>query len=120
MMTLKKIPPLVFLLALGLVAGIAVDELARARYSVAVPARPANIPASAKWSGGEDGGNWFDCSPRPDSRYFCLVFSDTTGKKISEGLYGATAEDSDGKLNPVLLLSDEDIEIRGARLVRVH
>lgn len=118
-MTSKKIVNVLLLLAVGIVAGISFDELARAKYEVTPPMRPSNVPPSAKWEGGEDGGNWFDCTRQADSKYLCAVFSDTTGAKISEGLYGVTPEDMSGRLNPVLLRSDTEIVISGARLIRI-
>jgi hypothetical protein len=55
---------------------------------VSSPERPPNVPASAVWSGGPDGGNWFDCDTKQDSEYnHCMVYADVTGIVLESGRY---------------------------------
>jgi len=118
-MTSRKIVYFLLVLTIGVVIGIAVSEWMRSSYALTPAARPLSVPASATWSGGEDGGNWFDCARQADASYRCAVYADVTGEKISDGLYGFVPEDTAGQLNPLLRRSDTEIVLRGARLVRV-
>jgi hypothetical protein len=55
---------------------------------VSDPERPGNVPATAIWSGGPDGGNWFDCDSGKNSEYNnCAVYADVTGVVIESGKY---------------------------------
>ena len=57
------------------------------------PDRPQNVPASAVWSGGPDGGNWFDCDSEKNSAYNnCTVYADVTGAVIETGKYQLKVE----------------------------
>ena len=114
-----KVRWVVVALATGIMAGLCLDAWLRARYALAPPARPVNVPAAAQWGGGEDGGNWFDCTRQPHDQYRCRVFSDQTGVHIADGLYRVVAEDVGGRLNPGFFRSRNEIDIHGARLVRV-
>ena len=107
------------LLAVGIIGGIVLDEVFRERYEIKAPPRPSTVPSSASWEGGESGGNWFDCTRQQDSKYRCAIFS-SSGDEVSDGVYGFMPEDVGGQLNPVLWLSDTDIVLRDARLVRSH
>jgi len=118
-MTAQKARGVLLLLAVGIAAGVFIDEWVRAKHQVTPPPRPLNVPSSATWDGGEDGGTWFACTRQAYLKYRCTVFADTTGIKISEGLYGFVPEDSSGRLDPVTWLSDTEIVVRGARLVRI-
>ena len=43
--------------------------------AVKEPTRPAAVPKSAMWSGGPDGGAWFDCTFKADQSYnLCSVY----------------------------------------------
>jgi len=45
--------------------------------SVKPPGRPGAVPTSAIWSGGADGGAWYDCSENRRSNVNeCAIFSD--------------------------------------------
>ena len=47
--------------------------------TVTPPPRPANVPASAVWAGGVDGGAWIDCRfsfKEPFPGYTCKTFND--------------------------------------------
>jgi hypothetical protein len=107
------------LLVVGIISGIFLDEYVREIYEIKAPPRASTVPPSAIWEGGETGGNWFDCNRQQDSKYRCVVYSDT-GDKVSDEVYGFMPEDVGGKLNPILRSSDTDIVLRGARLVRSH
>jgi hypothetical protein len=118
-MTSKTLLSSLVLLVVGIISGIFLDEHVREIYEIKAPPHPSTVPSSARWEGGETGGNWFDCTRQPDSKYRCLVFSDT-GDKVSDGVYGFVPEDFGGKLDPILRSSDTVIVLRGARLVRSH
>lgn len=50
--------------------------------------RPANVPVNAKWSGGVDGGSWFNCNPiKKKWHYDCVVYNDFDGQVEDEGVY---------------------------------
>ncbi|MBK7665809.1 MAG: hypothetical protein IPJ21_20190 [Sterolibacteriaceae bacterium] len=119
---MPQLTTLVSILLVGIVVGIVADEsltlLFRTVYAVHPPTRPPNIPASARWEGGSDGGNWFECVKEADAKYRCSVFADVTGALIVSDLYTVVPESSNGDLRPVLLRSDTEIELMGARLVR--
>jgi hypothetical protein len=116
-MTSKTLLYSLVLLIVGIISGIILDEYVREIYEIKAPPRPLSIPSSAVWEGGETRGNWFDCNRQQDSKYRCVVYSDT-GDKVSDQIYGFMPEDVGGKLNPILWSSDTDIVLRGARLVR--
>jgi len=45
--------------------------------TVSAPSRPATVPVSAMWSGGKDGGAWYDCSFTPgESTNLCAIYSE--------------------------------------------
>lgn len=57
---------------------------------VPVPARPANVPGSAEWAGGADGGAWIDCrweAKEPATLYSCTTFNDNTGEVWARGQF---------------------------------
>ena len=118
-MTSRTLVYSLVLLAVGIISGIFLDEYVREIYEIKAPPRPSTVTSSANWEGGETGGNWFDCTRQPDTKYRCVVFSDA-GKKVSDEVYGFVPEDFGGKLDPILRSSDTDIVLRGARLVRSH
>ena len=55
------------------------------------PARPAGVPADARWAGGPDGGHWFLCTrvvdARSPTRVDCRIYNDQTGGLYSRGEY---------------------------------
>jgi hypothetical protein len=106
-----------FSFACVLVVGVLIG-LNMASNDVRVPARPANVPADANWQGGNDGGNWFQCTEQSLSLYRCQVYADVTGVLIIDDLFKPTEKGSNGKVVPRLLLSDSEIELAGARLIR--
>lgn len=56
--------------------------------SVSDPERPPSVPEAAVWSGGLDGGNWFNCDSKLDSEYnSCTVYADVTGVVLETGRY---------------------------------
>ncbi len=65
------------------------------------PKRPEGVPASAVWSGGADGGAFFDCAPsRSGEPNPCTVYNDGTGDIYMSGRFviqgqkrGATADE---------------------------
>jgi hypothetical protein len=47
----------------------------------ASPARPSNVPATAQWYGGADGGAWIDVSPAgSDSLFDLTIYTAHTGE----------------------------------------
>src|SRR5688572_9947712 len=53
------------------------------------PARPANVPPTAVWAGGADGGAWIDCVAleRAPYRYRCTTYDDHSGSMWAQGEY---------------------------------
>lgn len=58
------------------------------------PEKLDKVPASAKWAGGVDGGDWILCEYAEDRVYTCQIFSDWQGAKISSGRYCLKTENS--------------------------
>ncbi len=55
---------------------------------VKAPEKHQNIPESAFWQGGIDGGFWYDCNPTEQNyRYHCIVYNDSTGDVIIDDLF---------------------------------
>jgi hypothetical protein len=54
-------------------------SLAACNTPVVPPARHANVPPDAVWSGGADGGAWIACKGPVGTEYDCTVFDDFTG-----------------------------------------
>ena len=51
--------------------------VAGCRSTVSAPSRPATVPLSAIWSGGKDGGAWYDCSfTVGESTNLCAIYSE--------------------------------------------
>jgi len=65
------------------------------------PRRPANVPRSAVWAGGADGGAFILCAPSiANEANTCTVYNDSTGDVWMSGRYllkgkqrGATASE---------------------------
>ena len=56
--------------------------------SMTIPRKPDNVSASAVWSGGPDGGHWFDCENGGNKfRYKCVIFNDYNGEIITRGSF---------------------------------
>lgn len=53
------------------------------------PEKPQNVPTSAVYAGGPDGGTWIDCIRKRQSKfvYLCKRYDEETGLKASEGFY---------------------------------
>lgn len=63
--------------------------LAYGPVKVSPPHRPAQVPASAVWKGGADGGFWIDCKPCKDreSAYDCATYNEQTGEVNTRGTF---------------------------------
>lgn len=44
------------------------------------PPRPVNMPDTATFVGGPDGGEWVNCAPRNDNSIGCIVYHPITGQ----------------------------------------
>jgi len=66
-------------LTLGLLAWVLLPSSASPE-----PERPANVPASAQWAGGPDGGMWIQCDPT-GGYLSCRVYANVTGVLVEEG-----------------------------------
>lgn len=53
------------------------------------PKKPSNVPVDAVWSGGPDGGHWFDCKKKGDDKfnYNCVIYNDHNGEVIAQGAF---------------------------------
>lgn len=56
------------------------------------PTRPSNVPATAVWSGGPDGGDWFECESTQSSHNRCTVYADVSGAVVESGRYQLKGE----------------------------
>jgi len=53
-----------------------------------LPERPTNVPESAVWGGGVDGGSWLVCKPRKERyAYACEIYWDSDGTLWAKGTY---------------------------------
>src|SRR5215212_10027994 len=65
------------------------------------PKRPHGVPSAAIWSGGGDGGAWFDCNlEHAKQANLCAIYSDNDGSLMIRARYqlegehrGATADE---------------------------
>ena len=90
------------------------------RPTLPSPERPVNVPTSASWSGGADGGAWFDCKELEFPRFQCAVYAETTGVVITEGIFQLILEYPDGtKRLRYAYYSGSEIYLSHARLVKV-
>lgn len=70
---------IVFCLLLCLVLGVSCRD--RSSHL-----RPAQVPATAVWVGGADGGVWIDCQTGKDGKSnYCKIFNENTGTIEAEG-----------------------------------
>jgi hypothetical protein len=106
--------------ALGFAVSQALEVLSAGRFAIPVPARPSGVPHNAHWSGGPDGGNWFDCVHANLDIWSCSVYADVTGVLVASGKYKLTAQSEKRELVPILLMSDDEIQLSGARLVKIR
>jgi hypothetical protein len=84
-----------------------------AREDASPPNRPANIPKSALWAGGPDGGVWIDCAVPLKGVFKCGVYAQQTGAVLEEGDFGLES----GELTPAFY-SNGLIALKYVRLVR--
>lgn len=51
------------------------------------PERPNNVPTTAIWDGGVDGGNWIDCQlvDSLQNIFYCTVYEDFNGEILFKG-----------------------------------
>lgn len=51
------------------------------------PKRRSNIPATAVWDGGVDGGNWIECKSIDSANniFHCTVYNDFSGDSVYDG-----------------------------------
>lgn len=75
-----------FILAFGIALGAAVSNALRADASKD-PVRPQNVPGSALWAGGPDGGMWVDCRVAEGLELECHVYADVTGVLVEGGRF---------------------------------
>ena len=56
---------------------------------VKAPPRVGEVPATAVWAGGVDGGHWFDCHRLAGGtpRYECSIYNDYTGEVEARGQF---------------------------------
>jgi hypothetical protein len=78
-----------------------------------VPSRPANIPASALWAGGQDGGVWVNCAKSSERQFECSIYAQSTGVLIEHGVF----EVETGLIKPAFY-SNGLVALSEARLVR--
>jgi hypothetical protein len=81
--------------------------------------RPANVPASARWYGGQDGGNWIDCFAASDSanHFACTIYDDYQGSLIYKGMFALKgAHTAVSELKDLLAFYDgESIHLKDRR-----
>ncbi len=90
----KTVTALVLIIAVGGLITLVISRTWLGYYltpgngSVSVPSRPASVPPSAVWAGGQDGGAWFDCSMTgtTEGRFHFTIFDDG-GNMWEEGLF---------------------------------
>lgn len=69
---------------IGVVLGVLASSVLRTDSSEA-PERPANVPDSALWAGGVDGGMWVECSATNSGALACRVYANVTGALVEDG-----------------------------------
>ena len=67
---------------------LAVSMLAFCTNKRTPPLRPSQVPQSAVWSGGAEGGAWYDCSVDLERNInVCAVYSEADGKLAFKASY---------------------------------
>jgi len=74
------------LIFFGMVLGVVASSVLRTSSS-GDPDRPANVPNSARWAGGSDGGVWVQCKAIDRGTLACQVYADVTGVLVEKGQY---------------------------------
>lgn len=74
------------LVVFGVALGAVASNALRVRDSGA-PDLPANVPDSARWAGGPDGGMWVQCKVIDGGTLSCRVYADVTGVLVEEGQF---------------------------------
>lgn len=59
-----------------------------------MPKRPANVPLTAVWTGGAEGGTWIDCRniPNQTNLFLCTIYNDYDGEVIDSALFRIDGE----------------------------
>ena len=93
-MTSRTLIAVLALLLLTLLGGLS------CKRTPSVPQRPVNVPQSAIWAGGRDGGAFIDCTPSTHTNYLCSVFNDVTGDVWMSGKFVVEGRASSGLVQP--------------------
>lgn len=102
------------LVVFGMVIGVVASNVLRASGS-GDPDRPANVPDSARWAGGPDGGMWVQCTPKDSGTLACRVYADVTGILVEEGEFAFNPD----TLRPTFYSAGLiDVEVRFVRRAR--
>jgi hypothetical protein len=80
---------LIVILSLLLLGGLAIYIVFSLPIKITVPEEPSNVPESANWYGGPDGGVWIDINQYndKDNFFYSTMYFDSTGEIWSKGLF---------------------------------
>jgi hypothetical protein len=58
------------------------------------PIRHSNVPESAVWAGGVDGGSWIDCRFDDQGNVArCSIYDESTGELVAQGVFSSTDDE---------------------------
>ncbi len=83
--------------------------IAMSNAETIVPQRNNNVPPSAVWSGGPDGGAWYDCENIKKFDYSCTVYNDSSGEIEGEGEFELQAYYYDKTLKKTVYMDIKDV-----------
>ncbi len=90
---MARFSSLSLVLFLGFIVGWVLNErITSQSYINTNPIKPINVPESAVWVGGIDGGVWLNCSGDAIANLDCQIFADVTGVLVEKGKFSPKDE----------------------------
>jgi len=83
--------------------------IAMSNAETVVPQKHNNIPSSAVWSGGPDGGAWYDCKKIEKFEYSCTIYNEYTGDVEDKGEFRLKAYYYDKALKKAVYMDIKDV-----------
>ena len=83
--------------------------IAMSNAETVVPQRHNNIPSSAAWSGGPDGGAWYDCENIKKLDYSCTIYNEYTGEVEGKGEFELKAYYYDKALKKAVYMDIKEV-----------
>lgn len=93
------------MLCLTIFAGIGVFFLINKKTEILPPMRASNIPSTARWVGGADGGSWYLIKEMPYSNFFRIkIYNERSGDVEADTIFTLNPECSVKELDSTTLV----------------